>query len=403
MSILRSITTEAEKLLEKPELMLFIGARQSGKTTILKQLQEILNARNKVTYFLNLEDPDFLELLNKSPKNLFKIFTFDLSQKTFVFIDEIQYLKNPTNFLKYMYDEYQGKIKLLVSGSSAFYLDQKFHDSLAGRKKIFPVRTLSLREFLKFKNEEKLFSADFSGLSLTDEEKVKRYYDEFLIYGGYPKVVLAPLQEKKEILSEIGYSYVKKDIFEAGVRHEENFYKFVKILAGGIGGLVNFSEISTTLGASKATLERYFYILRKSFHVSPVRPFYKNTRKELTKMSKIYFCDLGLRNFFAGNFDPPIMRGDKGALMENAVFRQLIEKYDESEVKFWRTSSGNEVDFIVGNKNAFEVKFNARQFNKKKYGLFLKNYPEIEMKVVSYEIPSKSSKNLIGGLYSWQI
>lgn len=401
MSIPRNITTEAEKVLESPELMLFIGARQSGKTTILKQLQEVLNAKNKITYFLNLEDPEFLQLLNESPKNLFKIFTFDLSQKTFMFIDEIQYLKNPTNFLKYLYDEYQGKIKLLVSGSSAFYLDQKFHDSLAGRKKIFPVRTLSFREFLKFKNEEKLSLLNFLNLSLTEEEKIKRYYDEFLIYGGYPKVVLAALPEKKDILSEIGYSYVKKDIFESGVRQEENFYKFIKILASGTGGLVNFSEISATLGTSKMTLERYFYILRKSFHISPVRPFYKNLRKELTKMSKVYFNDLGLRNFFIGNFDPPVTREDKGALMENAVFRQLIEKYDESEIKFWRTASGNEVDFIIEDKDAFEVKFNAGQFNKKKYRVFFENYPEIEMRVVAYEIPGRvtSAKEL----YLWQI
>ncbi|MFA6917847.1 MAG: ATP-binding protein [Candidatus Gracilibacteria bacterium] len=400
MSILRNITVEAEKVLEKPELMLFIGARQSGKTTILKQIQEGLESKRKMTYFLNLEDPNFLELLNDSPKNLFKIFTFDLSQKTFVFIDEIQYLKNPTNFLKYMYDEYQDKVKLLVSGSSAFYLDQKFHDSLAGRKKIFPVRTLSFKEFLRFKNEEKLSLSDFSSLSLTEEEKVKRYYDEFLIYGGYPKVVLAPLDEKKEILSEIGYSYVKKDIFESGVSHEETFYKFIKILAGGIGGLVNFSEISSTLGATKATLEKYFYILRKSFHVSQVRPFYKNIRKELTKMPKVYFNDSGLRNFFTGNFDSPLVREDKGVLMENAVFRQLIDKYDESEIKFWRTTSGNEVDFIVGDKDAFEVKFNTKQFNKKKYRVFSENYPEIGIKVAAYEIPDKAS---VEGLYPWQI
>ncbi|OGJ41900.1 hypothetical protein A3B60_02045 [Candidatus Peregrinibacteria bacterium RIFCSPLOWO2_01_FULL_39_12] len=400
MSILRNITTKAERFLKNPELMLFIGARQSGKTTILKQLQEGLNAKHKITYFLNLEDPEFLELLNRSPKNLFKIFTFDLSQKTFVFIDEIQYLKNPTNFLKYIYDEYQEKIKLLASGSSAFYLDQKFHDSLAGRKKIFPVRTLSFREFLRFKNEEKLSLANFLNLSLTDEEKIKRYYDEFLIYGGYPKVALTPLSEKKEILAEIAYSYVKKDIFESGVRQEEIFYKFMKILASGIGGLVNFSEISATLGASKATLERYFYILRKSFHVSQVRPFYKKIRKELTKMPKVYFNDLGLRNFFVGNFDSPLLREDKGALMENAVFRQLIERYDESEIKFWRTTSNNEVDFIAGDKDAFEVKFNARQFNKKKYHVFFENYPEIDVKLAAYEIPGKVSA---GKLYPWQI
>ena len=123
--------------MDSPESLLLLGGRRVGKTTILRQIQAKLELKNKANFFLNLEDPDYLKLLNESPKNLLKIISPNLRKLNYVFIDEVQYLKNPSNFLKYFYDEYSGKIKLIVAGSSAFYIDQKFTDSLAGRKKYF--------------------------------------------------------------------------------------------------------------------------------------------------------------------------------------------------------------------------------------------------------------------------
>ena len=193
MSILREITLQAQKHLQDQEVAIFIGARQAGKTTVLKQIQSYLIHQEEGAHFLNLEDPDYLKLLNESPKNLFKIFPFDFQKRTYVFIDEIQYLRDPSNFLKFFYDEYKDKIKLLVSGSSAFYLDEKFKDSLAGRKKIFHVRTVSFREFLRFKNEDELSARDFKILTISDLEKINRYFEEYAIYGGYPRVVLAQI------------------------------------------------------------------------------------------------------------------------------------------------------------------------------------------------------------------
>lgn len=389
MSILREITTKAQKELNSPEIFLFIGARQSGKTTILKQLQSYLKEKKKITYFLNLEDPDYLRLLNESPKSLFKIFPFDFKTKTYVFIDEVQYLNNPSNFLKYFYDEYKDKIKLLVSGSSAFYLDKKFKDSLAGRKKIFNVRTVSFREFLRFKKEENLFKKDFQKLTLSEKEKILFYYQEYIIYGGYPRVVLAPLEEKKDILQEIAYSYIKKDIYEARIRQDEVFYKLFKILASGVGNLVNSSELASTLGVSKTAIDNYLYIMQKSFHVCLVKPFFRNVRKELTRMSKVYFYDLGLRNFFINNFNSYDVREDKGVLLENATFRHLVEAYGEDGIKFWRTIAQNEVDFIINGKLALETKVDPEQFRLSKYKLFLENYPDMEFKIVSLGVRKK--------------
>ncbi|OIP75805.1 MAG: hypothetical protein AUK06_01185 [Parcubacteria group bacterium CG2_30_36_18] len=372
--------------------MLFVGSRQAGKTTILKQLQAILEKETRNIYFLNLEELEYLELLNQSPKNIFKIFSLDLNQKNYLFIDEMQYLKNPSNFLKYLYDEYQGKIKLLVSGSSAFYLDKKFKDSLAGRKKVFYVFTLSFKEFLRFKNEDALAQKNFQTLSLKEREKYSFYYQEYIIYGGYPRVVLAPLQEKEDLLREIAFSYIKKDIYEANIRQEEMFYKLFKILASQIGNLVNSSELAALLGISKTAIDNYLYVMQKSFHLCLLRPFFKNVRKELSKMPKVYFYDLGLRNFFVRNFNSFAVREDKGPLLENAVFRQLREKYDEESLKFWRTIQKNEIDFIADEKKAFEVKIKPKEFKEKKYQLFLENYPDIELSIVSIDIDKKEKK-----------
>lgn len=382
MSIIRNITIKAYDYLYKDEIMLFIGARQAGKTTILKQLQNFLLSKNENTYFLNLEDPEYLSLLNESPKNLFRIFPLDISNKNkkFVFIDEIQYLKNPSNFLKFFYDEYKEKIKLIVSGSSAFYLDEKFKDSLTGRKKIFEVLTLSFREFLRFKNEPELAQKNFNNLSLSEKEKVSFLWREYIIYGGYPRVVLAPISEKEELLKEIAYSYIKKDVFESKVRKEETFYKLFKILASQIGNLVNSSELASILTVSKTVIDTYIFVMQKSFHGALVKPFYKNIRKELVKMPKFYFLDCGLRNFFAGNLKPFDQREDRGQLLENIVFRQLLERYDLNDIKFWRTVQKHEIDFILEeDKTAIEVKVNPSQFKEKNYKKFIENYPDFSL------------------------
>ena len=395
--IYRDIITTAKKHLKTDEILLFTGARQAGKTTILKYLrQEIENSSGK-TFFLNLEDPSYLAELNTNPKNLLRIIPIDLASINYVFIDEIQYLANPTNFLKYLYDEYAGRIKLIVSGSSAFYLDRKFKDSLAGRKLLLPVRTLSFREYLRFREAEDLitllpdnYDADnyrLTGrIAIQQREKLKDYYLEYLLYGGYPKVVLAPLSEKPSLLQDLAFSYIKKDIFEANIRQDEIFYRLFKILAGQTGGLVNLNELSNTLAVSRKAVGNYLYVMQKSYHIILIRPFSRNTRKELTKMPKIYFYDLGLRNFFVNNFESALSRRDRGELLENGVVRQFIDRADLSagdRIKYWRSKSGAEVDVVFDEKTAFEVKFDAGQFSENKYRSFNKTYPDVKINIVA--------------------
>lgn len=394
MNIIRDVAENAKKFLEADEILLFVGARQAGKTFILKQLRDHLKKLKRKYFFLNLEDPDYLKLLNSSPKNLFKIFSFDLTNKSYLFVDEVQYLDNPSNFLKYLYDEHKEQIKILATGSSAFYIDQKFKDSLAGRKKLFNVQTLSFKEFLRFKNETELSKKDFAKLSLADKEKIALYYYEYIIYGGYPRVALLPIEDKADYLQEIAYSYIKKDVLEANIRQSDIFFRLFKILASQTGNLVNASELATTLSVSKTSVDNYLYVMQKSFHLHLVKPYFKNVRKELTKMPKIYFADLGLRNFFTGNFSNYQMRTDKGQILENAFFRQLTERIDVDEINFWRTIDKYEIDFIVEDNKAFEVKATLQNIKKRNYQKFTDSYPQIKITVVTLDSAYKTIKGL---------
>ena len=379
MSIIRDITKKAYKYLNDDLIMIFVGARQSGKTNILRQLEDYLKKVKKAKniFFLNLDDIQYLDLLNKTPKNIFNILPINLKSKNILFIDEVQYLNNPTNFLKYIHDEYGDRIKLIVSGSSAFYIDKKFKDSLAGRKKIFEVNVLSFREFLRFRDEDGLSKGNFREMSLKEREKVSSYYKEYMIWGGYPRVVLSDEEGRKEALHDLAYSYIKKDIFESGVRQEDVFYKMFLVLASQIGGLVNISELANTLSVSKTVIDNYLYIMQKSFHIFLLKPFSRNMRKEITKMPKIYFMDLGLRNFFLNNFEMFDLRNDKGQLLENAVFKQFANNGLMEKTRFWRTVGKNEIDFVVEEKNAYEVKVNTDRFKEKDYRVFKKKYPDI--------------------------
>ncbi len=394
LSILRDLIPKIKEQLKNDEVILIIGARQAGKTTVLHQLEDIIKAQNSACYFLNLEDPEYLELLNESPKNLFKIFSFDLQQKTFVLIDEVQYLKDPTNFLKYFYDEYKQNIKIIATGSSAFYLDRKFKDSLAGRKKIFTLQTLSFKEFLRFKSEEELSKKDFKDLALAEKEKIIFNYQEYLIYGGYPKVVLAPLTEKEEVLKDLAYSYVKKDIFEANIKQEEVFFKLLRIIASQIGNLINAAELASTLDVSRTTIDDYLFLMQKSFHIGLVKPFYKNLSKEITKMPKAYFMDLGLRNFLLKDFKPFAGRQDNGQILENILYKELLKNYEPEDIKFWRTIQKQEIDFVAGGKFAYEAKVNPKSFKPGNYKTFATSYPQIKFFIVSFDKQDETIANI---------
>jgi hypothetical protein len=346
MFIQRKILDPLKSHLPQKEITLILGPRQSGKTTLMLKLKEELEKQGKSTVYFNLDRFEDLELF-KTQKTLLEKIRFDFGKKkVFVFIDEIQRLTNAGLFLKGLFD-YLRPYKFIVSGSGSLELKENVIEPLTGRKKVFYLYPLSFAEFFEFKLGKPI--ADFSKFYQLDKNEAERLLDEYLIFGGYPRVVLAKTgREKEEVLREIYLSYIEKDVKALlGVEKDILYQQLLKYLAAEIGSLFKKSEVSRNLGLNIKTLNRYLFLLEKTFVISILKPFYRNPTKELTKTPKIYFLDLGLRNFILGRLNSFFQRDDRGKIFENFIFRQLLDKQPVFGVWFWRTERGTEIDFIL--------------------------------------------------------
>lgn len=393
----RNIWPTCEKNLDRKEIVLLIGARQVGKTTLLLRIEDYLKKKNEQVYYFSLENPSLLQDLNSNPENIFSYIPKQ-DKKIFLLLDEVQYLATPSNFLKYHYDTYGNRIKLIVSGSSAFYIERKFTDSLAGRKRIIELFPFSFSEFLRAKERDNLADIVRSGtwcrtrkkqeILVPQRQQLRQFLNEYIMYGGYPGVVIEPeAEEKRLILRDLHQSFLKKDVLEAGVSEQYKFYQLLKIIASGTGALLNASEIGNTIGLSPDTVREYIHILRKSFIIGVIQPFHSNVRKELTKMPKAYLFDSGLRNTVLGDYRIPEERLDKGAMLENLVYTGL-RTYGIDPIHFWRTQDKKEVDFVLPRQPdpmALEAKWQASSYNPKKYERFTQAYPDIPLAPICYE------------------
>ena len=381
----REILNKIKKVIDRDEFIILVGARQTGKTSLLFLIKEFYEKKGVEASYFNLENPEHLKILNDHPFNIFDLLP-KRPAKQIVLIDEIQYLADPSNFLKLLYDDRRKEIKIIATGSSSFYMDRKFKDSLVGRKFIFNIYPLNFNEFLEFNGETEMAEAKpAKKLTSYYQTKLLKLWEQYIIYGGYPKVALAREEELKKILIEdIGSSYIKKDALEAGIKNTEKYYALIKILAGQTGQLMNSQELANTLNIAHKTVEEYLYIMARSYQLAFIRPFYKNLRKELTKMPKAYFYDLGLRNFFLDDFSSLDKRPDKGAYLENLVFTEFLKRGDSlDKIKYWRTQDKKEVDFIIG-REAYEIKYNLKR-KASGYKKFIEQYPEIKFSMVSRE------------------
>jgi uncharacterized protein len=377
----REVQNTIDRYLTDQKIILMIGARQVGKTTLLKHYYEQAKTQGRSVFYLNLERDLYLNILNQDPENLFQIIG-PVTQLTQVYIDEIQYLNDPSSFLKYIYDEYRNLIKLIVTGSSAFYIDQKFDDSLAGRKHLVVIYPLSFKEYLHFTGYDHIIPLIAHPIPLIHQSSVDQLWNDYVIYGWYPEIVLQPNRaEKQELLAEIWSSYIKKDIVDAGVEYRDVYIHLMQLLADQTGNLLNLHELANTLNVAVTTVQKYVYIMKKSFHIGTISPFFSNKRKEITKMPKVYFLDTGLRNYFVRNFEPIRMRNDYGSLLENMMFKTLLIHHDSDDIHFWRNNNKNEVDFVI-DRQAREVKQNLGSFKLSKYQVFSQLYPSITLQAI---------------------
>ena len=208
-------------------------------------------------------------------------------------------------------------------------------------------------------------------------------WENYMIFGGYPAIITEPdIQDKIEKLKEIRDSFIKRDILESGVQNEAAFYNLFRILADQTGNLVNTNELSSTLRIKNETVANYLGIMQKCFHIALIKPYFRNLRKELVKMPKVFLLDTGLRNCLLNNFQPVAQRSDAGELWENTFFRILADRFGQDEIRFWRTSAGNEVDFVLPHIQepcAYEAKFDQQQIKNSKYKRFVETYPKIPL------------------------
>lgn len=353
--IQRSIHKEINAWVGREEIIFLNGPRQVGKTTLMKQFQKELETQGKRTFFFNLENPNDLALTEDY--EYFRRSVAPKKGKVIVFLDEIQHHSKPSNFLKWLYDEHRSNIKLFVSGSANLDIKAKLQDSLVGRKRSFLLEPFNFTEFLEAK--------EFSGGKnpITDEKQLKILMDEYLTYGGLPAVVLEnDISLKRDLLNEYTATYINKDIRHMiAENHVVAFNNLLIFLAKITGSLKNNSEIQKELGMNHITINRYLDLLRHTFVVYFLQPYFTNEITRLKKASKVYFFDTGVRNSLLSNFAALNKRNDSGALFENVVYLHLLQQYDKNHVFYLRTISDNEIDFICqtneGELNAYEAKY----------------------------------------------
>ncbi|MEO0155679.1 MAG: ATP-binding protein [candidate division WOR-3 bacterium] len=342
----RGLLNEIRRHLRSKEITFIIGPRQAGKTTLMLQLQDELNKKGERTLFFNLDIENDKIFFTSQSKLLRKIELEIGKNKGVIFIDEIQRKEDAGLFLKGIYDM-NTPYKFIVSGSGSVELKEKIHESLAGRKRIFELSTLSFEEFVDYKTDYK-YSKNLPSFYSVEFERLSEMLEEYLNFGGYPRVVLeTELKEKRNLIGEIFQSYIERDItYLLKVHKPEAFSNLVRVLAGQIGRIVNYTELSSTLGIAVNTLKEYLWYLEKTFIIRKVSPFFRNIRKEITKSPVYYFNDLGMRNYAIGSFGSV---NDTGFLFQNFVYNLLYEQIKNSSAKicFWRTKDKAEVDFVI--------------------------------------------------------
>ncbi|MEA2065296.1 MAG: ATP-binding protein [Patescibacteria group bacterium] len=403
----RKIVEQIDKFLDSKEIIVLHGARQVGKTSIMLYLIDKLkkqNQRNQIFYF-DLEISRFLELVNSGFEQFYDYLLtkgYKKEEKAYVFIDEIQHLDDPSNFLKLFHDNYSDKIKLTVSGSSSFEIKNKFKDSLVGRTVNFEIWPLDFEEFLLFKNKQ--YNLSVKNFPEAVNQELNKLYRDYVLYGGYPQIVLEDDVEKKEIyLNQIIDTYIKKDIRDlAKIRNIDKFNKLIQVLAAQSGNMLNVLELANTVDLSRQTVEEYLFLLENTYIIKLVSPFHKNLRSELFKKPKVYLVDHGIANLLAFKTFPEVI---SGSIFETAIFSDLLKRRKKSLIYFWRTSTGQEIDFVVGKKDLIliEVKLNANSSKLGNLKFFIEKYKRGKGYLVFLDGKARETKHGVRFIYPWQL
>jgi len=351
--------------LYKGKAIIILGARQTGKTTLLKEL--FFNKQDVI--WLNADELDVQNLFEQSSSTRFKTL---FSQYKTIVIDEAQRIKNVGLKLKLITDELPDK-QLIATGSSAFELSNQINEPLTGRKWEYYLYPISFYEMVNHHG-------------IIEEQ---RMLNERLVYGYYPEIVTSKGNEK-DVLKQLTDSYLYKDILMwQGIKKPEKLLKLLQAIALQLGSEVSYNELGQTIGLDNETVEKYIQLLEKTFVIFRLSSLSRNLRKELKLSRKIYFYDNGIRNALIANFNQPELRQDVSALWENFLISERIKSLHYKNIwtnkYFWRTHDQQEIDYIEerdGIIYGYEFKWNPKKtvrFSK----TFLNAYPNSITNVIS--------------------
>lgn len=341
------------------KIILVMGARQVGKTTLVQSISKLLEQEGRKVLYLNCDLSESLTAINTTSKAVLEKLLV-LSNTDFLLLDEAQRLDNPGLTLKIIHDNFP-TIKVLATGSSSFDLKNKLSDPLTGRYLDFTLYPLAFAEILD------LNAPSLNKLLL--QNSADELLAQVMLYGLYPEIYLESNPQKRQLLlDKIVESYLFKDILTfQKVKNSQAIKDLTKALAYQIGSEVNENELANRLKIDRKTVVSYLNILEKAYVTVSSHPYSKNPRREIGKNYKIYFVDLGIRNALIGDFNPVELRSDLGFLWENFLFMERRKMFANKQIShtsyFWRSYSGAEVDYVekIASKeiSAFEFKYSG--------------------------------------------
>lgn len=368
MYIPRKALKQLENFEKEGKVVVIYGPRRVGKTTLLKKYLE-----DKQDYlFVTGEDIFVHEFLSSNSVEKLKNF---VGNKKRLVIDEAQCVPSIGKNLKLIVDHIPD-IRVIVTGSSTLDLTQATSEPLTGRKHtitMFPIAQMELCD-------------------IENQAESRARLDERLIFGSYPEVIgLEGDDARKENLHELVSSYLFKDILALeGIKKTKKLLDLLVLLTFQIGKEVSHNELATQLSMSKTTVEKYLDLFEKTFVLVNIRGFSKNLRSEVTKSSRYYFCDNGVRNALINNFNPLSLRNDVGALWENYLVMERIKRQNclrqWSNNYFWRTYDQKEIDFVEERDGKiFGYEFKWGKSDVKAPALWPKTYPDASFECINQD------------------
>jgi len=352
----RQVFQKLESELTAKEVTVITGMRRVGKTTALMHLFDLIRSENKA--ILDLENPLHRKVFEEENYdnvwNNLKQFGVTNDTKAYLFLDEVQNLPEVSRVVKYLYDHFD--VKFFLTGSSSYYLRNLFPESLAGRKIIFEMFPLNFAEFLVFKQVKR---EAFDSFALKAKKKNKiayerliPYYNEFLEFGGFPSVVLENDPErKKTMLSEIFTSYFEKDAKNlADFRDMSKLRDLILLLIPRVGSRIEIGKLANDLSVSRETVYNYLSFLEQTYFIYLLSKHSGSIDRQAAGSKKLFLCDCGMANVLG--------RISQGQLLEQSVFQNLRFSH---KLSFYSKEGASEIDFIVDNSIALEVKMSMSQ------------------------------------------